>query len=232
MTDEFTDWDAGYVLGALPPDDRRRYEEHVAGCVSCAAAVRDLAGIPGILGELGRAEAESLRDPSPVPTPALGGGVQPAARRVLRRRRRVRLLVAASVIVLLAGGSGAGWVLGRAAAPPATVTLASARTLEPVGPSHLFARLRITPVGWGTRLDWECDYRGEPGPVPSDAPPAEAYSLVVLTSDGRVTTVATWTSEGGEAKRLVAATAIPADSISSVEIRRSGSSIALARAAF
>ena len=49
MTDRFTH-DAGpYVLGALPPEDRRAFEEHLATCGHCRAEVREFAGLPGLL---------------------------------------------------------------------------------------------------------------------------------------------------------------------------------------
>jgi carotenoid cleavage dioxygenase-like enzyme len=42
-------WDAAYVLGALSDADRREFEAHMAGCVSCREAVTDLAGMPPLL---------------------------------------------------------------------------------------------------------------------------------------------------------------------------------------
>ena len=46
--DQFRDWDAAYVLGALSPEDRRAYEEHLRTCDACRAALGELAGIPGL----------------------------------------------------------------------------------------------------------------------------------------------------------------------------------------
>ena len=45
----FAEWDAAYVLGALSPDDRHAYEDHLAGCERCRAAVAELAPLPGLL---------------------------------------------------------------------------------------------------------------------------------------------------------------------------------------
>ncbi len=47
--DCFVTWDAAYVLGALAPVEQRAYEEHLAGCPSCHAGVRELAALPGLL---------------------------------------------------------------------------------------------------------------------------------------------------------------------------------------
>lgn len=236
MTDAFADWDSAYVLGALAPDDRRRYEEHLAGCASCSAAVGELAGLPGLLRTVERQEAEAIRalpDASPPAAHAAGsvGRAGVAARGVVGRRRRARFAIAAAVVVLLIAGAGTGWAFGRAASP--AVELAAARTLTPVGDSHLFAQLRVTSVGWGTRIDWDCDYRApSTGRADADAVRATSYSLVVHTSAGRTATVATWTSDGGEAKDLVAATSIPADAIERIDIRLTGAATPLSEVRF
>ena len=64
-TDPFHDWDAAYVLGALSPDDRRAFEQHLAQCQACSAAVAELAGMSGLLGKLPAAEALALVDATP-----------------------------------------------------------------------------------------------------------------------------------------------------------------------
>ena len=38
-------WDAAYVLGALSDPDRREFEEHMAGCISCREAVNELTAV-------------------------------------------------------------------------------------------------------------------------------------------------------------------------------------------
>ncbi|WP_454859024.1 anti-sigma factor family protein [Promicromonospora soli] len=58
--DHYAEWDAAYVLGALSPSDRRAYEQHLAECDACRAAVTELAGMPGLLGTLSPAHAEAL----------------------------------------------------------------------------------------------------------------------------------------------------------------------------
>ena len=234
MSDSIHEWDGAYVLGALSPEDRRRYEEHLAECSACSRSVRELAGIPGILGTLDPEEALALRD-LPDEANLRDGAHAPdrsagVARRVLRRRRRSRITTALVLAVVLIVGSVGGWSVVRALQPAARPVAAS-HLLSPVGGSHLSADLTVTPVGWGTRLEWSCDYkavateRGEPyAPM--------SYSLVVHTDTGSISTVATWTSDEGEAKGLVAATAIPADAIASVDIRVTGSSVPLAKSSF
>jgi hypothetical protein len=234
MSSEIHDWDGAYVLGALPPEERRRYEEHLSACSACSKAVRELAGIPGILGRLDPEEALALRDlpddaalraDAHVPDRAAG-----VAGRIRARRRRARWTTTIVLVAVLAVGSVGGWTLVRALQPPAQQSVA-ARTLEPVGASHLSAALTMTPVGWGTRFDWSCDYRS-PSARPGDAYGPTSYSLVVHTNTGTASTVATWSSDAGEARGLVAASAIPADTISSIDIRVTGSATPLASTTF
>ncbi|MCU1447067.1 MAG: hypothetical protein JWP54_2725, partial [Cryobacterium sp.] len=59
-TDRFREWDAAYVLGALNTQDRRNYERHLQTGPACAAAVAELAGLPGILSALPPAEAVAI----------------------------------------------------------------------------------------------------------------------------------------------------------------------------
>ena len=58
--DKFAQWDAAYMLGALSPADRREYEEHLAGCPTCQAAVSELAALPGLLAQVSPADAAML----------------------------------------------------------------------------------------------------------------------------------------------------------------------------
>ena len=58
--DRYGSWDAAYVLGALSPAERREFEEHLAGCPGCQAAVSELAGLPGLLAQVSPEDAALL----------------------------------------------------------------------------------------------------------------------------------------------------------------------------
>jgi anti-sigma-K factor RskA len=108
---------AGYVLASLAPDERAAFEDHLAGCASCRAQVRELS-VPAEL--LARA-VPAYDVPPGLETRTLaavrssvGVNGDPSPRPLPRRRAwRRPLALAASVAVLLAGGVLAGTLLER-----------------------------------------------------------------------------------------------------------------------
>jgi anti-sigma factor RsiW len=234
MTDEFRDWDAAYVLGALSPDDRRAYERHLESCPECRAQVAELAGVPGILAAVSPEEAVALveGDEAHEPESAASGPeapptlVQSLASSVGRRRRRARRRLTGVLIgsgaVLAAAGLVVGLVLAPSLGPaPTGTTYAMAAAV----PGSVEAEIAVTGKAWGTRFDWNCSY-GEW----ADSGVSADYDLVVTDLDGQDTVVATWTAVGAKAGSLSASTSIPLDRIRSVEIRLPGSDQALAQA--
>ncbi|PZR53318.1 hypothetical protein DNL40_07255 [Xylanimonas oleitrophica] len=185
--DPYREWDAAYVLGALDPAERREYEQHLAVCDACRAALGHLAGLPGLLGAVEPQDRAALLADGVQPTPG-GADVVPlaavasAARRSRARRRS--LLVAAGVALVVAGGLGGaalggGGPAGVSTGPgvatagpdgggsPHAASGARDLVLEPVGDTDVRAELTATPTAWGTRLDWRCRYPVPPaGPVP------------------------------------------------------------------
>ena len=230
--DRYADWDAAYVLGALSLQERHEFEAHLQQCPGCTAAVAELAGLPGVLGHLGADTAVAMLDlPREPAGTALADATRSAeavpllARRIRRGRTRRRLVTGVGVAAALVLGAGLGTVLPQAFAPAA-----EAETLTPVAGSGLTAQLALTPVAWGTRLSWSCEYAVPAGATPAPAYRAVQYSLVVTTKSGGTETVATWSSSGAEARNLAAATHVPAGDIRSIDIRVTGTSQPLARA--
>ncbi len=110
-TDEFTTYDAAYVLGALSPTERVAYEAHLTGCPSCSGAVTELAGLPGLLAKVPLEEV-TAPPAAPLPETLLPGLLREVGAR-RRRRRRVAALSAAAAAVVIAVGAG---VLGSSLA--------------------------------------------------------------------------------------------------------------------
>jgi hypothetical protein len=144
------------------------------------------------------------------------GTVAHLARRVHRRRRLVALAGATAVVVAALGGAAVG---GVSAGP-----VAAATRLAPVHGSHVSAQLTAAAVPWGTKLAWSCTYPSGGGGVYTSS-----YRLVVTTTTGSTSVVATWRAHGAGATGLAAATSIPRSAIRAVEIRTETGAV-LARA--
>jgi hypothetical protein len=221
MTCEFAHLDGSYVLGALSPAERQQFEEHLAGCPQCARAVRELAGLPGLLG---RVDPEILE--LPPEAPRVPDTLLPALVREVRRTQRRRLLVtgglAAAAVTVVVGATavfgtiGQGDRTGAAPPPSASATVPAGQDMAPVDYGPVTANLAFESVAWGTRLDLTCHYAPTADGQP--VPPA-TYALVVRTRDGHTEQVATWRALPGRTMQLTAATAAGRDDIASVEVR-------------
>ncbi len=207
--------DAAYVLGALSPSDRLAFEEHMVGCPRCASAVRELAGLPGLLS---RVDADDVADPGPaepLPASVLPAVLAEAVRE--RRTRRLRLVAAgvgAAAAAVLATTLTVHQLDERSTESP-SATSVRGQDMDPVGQDRLSADVRLEDVSWGTRLRLRCAYSGSAASV-ADLP---AYALVVHTRDGTSEQVATWRAVAGKVATIEGASAVPAADISRVDVR-------------
>jgi anti-sigma-K factor RskA len=108
---EYEELAAGYVLGALEPDDEHVFQEHLGGCPVCEANVRELEAVVGELAsavppvdppdtlwagirrEIRPEAARRSSIPGVAPGPAAGAGT--------RRQRLLPALAAAAAILLV-----------------------------------------------------------------------------------------------------------------------------------
>ena len=202
--DPFASWDAAYVLGALSPEERAAFEEHLENCPSCSRAVQQMAGMPGLLS---RADLDANDEP---PAELL-----PTLLRTAGRERRRRLLItgggwaaaaAASIALVLV------LVLGRAAVAvtPAATPL---ETMSSVNGSPLTGQVGLVGVAWGTKIELKCTY-------PEGFSDNEPYVLVV---HGRAQTgteqIGSWKLVPGHTATMNASTNVAVDDIASVEVR-------------
>lgn len=104
MTDQFREWDAAYLLGALSPGDRRAFEQHLASCPECAASVSSMAGVPGVLAVLPSDRALATIAPQALAPhgPDLMPGLVHAAEQRQRRTKRRAVVVAAAAVATAA----------------------------------------------------------------------------------------------------------------------------------
>ena len=172
--------------------------------------MRQLAGLPGLLGRLPLEVVESALEP--LPETLLPHLVDEVRRAQRRRHWAVGLAAAAAVVAIGAAGATVVAVTSEDEPPP------SSQTMTPLDQDRVDARVALTSVAWGTRLDLTCSY-DEPGGGYHDDADAPTYSLVVRTRDGAVEQVATWKALPGRTMHLTGATALDTDQITSVEVR-------------
>lgn len=212
MNEEHTalaEWDAAYVLGALVPADRRRFEAHLEGCDRCREAVAELAPMPGLLARAGWHDAA----PAPEPPADLLERLQDRARaRVRATRLRIAGLAAAAALILaLAIGVPAG--LRQADEPDVAVAMES---------DVMAVEVDLEEVAWGTRMSIRCEY-----PEGAYSYGGGAYELVVTDVDGGVHAVSSWVALPGRTIALDAATSIPLERIASLAVRSGGGDVLL-----
>jgi hypothetical protein len=209
--------DAAYVLGALAPEERLLFERHLATCASCSAAVRDLAGLPGLLAQVSPEVVESPRQPEPVPGTLLPNLVREVRRAQHRRRWSVGLAAAAAVVAVGAGTVAVVATTGDDSPPPSVVpSLSPAREMTQVDQGGVWGKVALTSVLWGTRLDLTCSYDE---PTGGYAEGEHTYALVVHTRNGGTEQVATWKGLPGRTMRVTGATALTTDQIATVEVQ-------------
>lgn len=235
MSCPHTALDAAYVLGSLSPLERADFERHLAGCEECSRAVRELAGMPGLLAKVPADVLETDASDVPLPETLLPRLVAAARRDQRRRTTRAALLAAAAVAVIAGGSVGAAAALtgdddAPQAAPtavtpptsssspssPTAPTTAPAEELTPIGDSGSTGWVSLTAVPWGTRLDLTCEYSAPYG-YAEDA----VYTMVVRTTAGRVEEVASFRAVPGRELSVTGATSVGTAAIAAVEVRTS-----------
>ena len=115
---EYEELAAGYVLGALEPDDEHVFQRHLDGCPVCEANVRELEAVVGELayaappadppdtvwaGIRREIRSEAVRPEAVPQVPAPARALAPPAARARRGGRVQRLLPRLAAILLLVG---------------------------------------------------------------------------------------------------------------------------------
>ena len=166
MSCDFAHHDGAYVLGALSPAERQEFEQHLAGCAECSRAVRELAGLPGLLARVDASVLRARPATSRCPTrccPASSRDVRADAgvARVLTGAVGGRGAVVAGVVPVVVASTLSGGT-SQTAAPAATATPPAGRTMIALGGAPVRATVALDPVAWGTRLDLVCTYAPRP----------------------------------------------------------------------
>ena len=210
--------DAGYVLGALPPDERREFVAHLPTCTECRTSVRELAGLPGLLARVDPGDVVALDSPpEPAPATLLPRLLAVAQRDQLRaRRRRIATFAMAACLVLVAlvavplavSGLRDG---GRAPAVAATLAM------NPVdgGSPPVRAAVGLSENRWGTQVTLVCLYRQ------GIYAERQTYGLfAVPRAGGAGEPLGSWSVAPGEEVKTTATTKLRRADLAALEIRR------------
>ncbi|MBW0272267.1 hypothetical protein ATM97_18820 [Nocardia sp. MH4] len=215
LFDEYSTWDAAYVLGSLGADERREYETHLHDCPHCTEAVADLAGMPGMLALVDRDTALSMieaTEPAIAHAPDLLPSLAAAAE---KKRRRSRWIGVGSAVAAAAAAV--------AIAIPVTVTVArsdapteqvvAAQQMRAVEQTPVSAEVKLVRDGDRTRLVMTCRY----APSSYGSGYSWTYGLIVTAGDQRFE-LDQWPAGPGTELTVDRTIDAPPESISKVEI--------------
>ncbi len=209
---------SAYVLGALSPDERLSFEAHLEGCAECRLSVREVAGLPGLLGRVSPAEAVDVSPTDPAPATLLPRLLAAARARRRRRTRQLAFLVAACLVLVAAASVPLALRLGAGGGPAPSVAVASPSTarhaLAPVGAAlPVTASVEVTPTAWGTRILLRCAY------ARASYSARHSYLLVAVSDAGLVDPLGSWSVAPGESLELGAATRFALTDLAAIEMR-------------
>jgi anti-sigma factor RsiW len=214
--DEYTMWDAAYVLGSLSSAERQEFEAHMADCPSCGSAVAELSGMPALLSQLDRDELAAIDDRSGL-EPLLPNEMLPSLLATVGwRRRRSRIVTwtagAAAAAVLAIGVlvGGAGHSPTSVPTPPQASV--SVQPMAQVGTNRLASTVSLSREQWGTFISMNCVCL-----APLNAH-RDTLAMVVVGRDGSHTRTATWVANPGHTATPTGSISTPVDQIASVQV--------------
>jgi hypothetical protein len=243
IPDKFAQWDAAYVLGALSPAERREFEEHLASCRSCQAAVSEMAALPGLLAQLSPEDAAILAMvddsvPAAGEAPALTAAqtdvmedgppsslLPEMMKKVRTRRRRIVAAVAgiaAAFILVIGGVAIATGLLPLRPDDPQRVAFSQ------VVPSAMIAVADVIPGQDGTEIKVECQYGEVNEPTPGAG--HETYSIFVVDRSGNASEIKEWPATPNKLMRPSGTTPLQVSQIADLEIRQTDTDEVLLRA--
>lgn len=175
------------VLGALEPEERAIVLEHVASCPACASEHQELASLPPLLGLVSTEQLEQAADP--YAGDRIWRGLLDRARAEERGQRRRTLLAAAASAVgaamIAIGGTAAITAESNSPADEQVIEAAAVSARDESTGVH--ATVSFRSVGWGTSLSMTL----------GGVAPLQNCELVVVGTDGREETAASWRVPGG-----------------------------------
>jgi anti-sigma factor RsiW len=214
--DEYTIWDAAYVLGSLSSAERWEFEAHMTVCPLCGSAVRELSGMPALLSQLGRDELAAIDGHSgvePLPPDEL---LPSLLSKVSWRQHRSRIVTwtagAAAAAVLAVGVLVGVGGHGLTAVPTRPHASLSVQPMAQVGTNELASTVSLSSRHWGTFISMNCVC------LASLNAHHDTLAMVVVGRDGSHTRTATWVANPGHTAMPAGSISTPVDQIASVQV--------------
>ncbi|MGY4098287.1 anti-sigma factor family protein [Nocardia sp. R16R-3T] len=220
IADDYSTWDAPYVLGSLTRPERREYEEHLAGCPVCRAGVADLAGLPGLLAMVEADTALAMIEPPQEPAAEVNPPAQllpRLANAAEKRRRRGRWAAVGAAIAAAAAAVAIAVpvvaTITTANQPSSSEQVVAERSMQPIKPNPVTASFKVVRADDKTRIVMTCSYG------PSDLKYSWNLDLYVIGTDGSQAKLDQWPAEPGTELTIDRTIDKTPDQIREVQIR-------------
>ncbi|MCP2319369.1 putative zinc-finger [Nocardia amikacinitolerans] len=220
IADDYTTWDAPYVLGSLTGSERREYEEHLARCADCRASVAELAGLPGMLALVPTDTALDMIGDGAAPDapPSVPDLLPKLAAAEQRRRRRGRWAALGGAVAAAAAAVAIAIpVLDTTTVtePPVAEQVIAERSMTPLEPTPISADFKLMADGERARIVMSCTYG------PSDLRYTYKYTLLVTGTDGKQLELDEWPAGPGTVLTVDRTIDMAPEQVQRVEIKSS-----------
>ncbi len=192
--DDLHEWAGAFALGALDPDDRRRFERHLADCARCATEIRALAPIPGLLAQLDADDLDAAIRPETADAISREAQHETQQLRASRNRWRLAAITSAAAIAIVIAAFAAVAIGSDDSATDAGVAASVTSSLAES------TDVTTTTRGWGTQIDLDL----------AGLPARPEYQLWAIDNDGAWSIAATWGPTPTGRATITGATATPA----------------------
>lgn len=168
--DQYREWSAAYVLGALDAKERAAFEAHLDGCDRCRDDVQAFAPIPGLLAKVGSPDSEEV--PRGVLDKAVAR-VSSERAELAKSRSRWRWTAAVAAVAT-------GFVLVVSLFPQMDGPESTLLAIEPGAVAA--GEIGVSARAWGTAIDLNL----------TGLPPSDRYEAWAVDRSGTVQQIASW----------------------------------------